>query len=341
MKFRKFRLMDNADASGGGGTSDSDQAKLRGDFMPQDLDPVVDDKAAPDTAAADAAAAALEAELAAKGEAKGDEVKTDDKTDEEKTDDADPDKNKRIPLSRHKAILEREREQRTALETQLAQYQKGTEVAKTNESITEAENVVLAKETEYTKLLAEGKLNEAAKVMAEIRGIEREINDAKNDMRIQASEARAAERVRYSTALARIEGQYSVLNEDHDDFDPEQAKEVLDLKAAYQSRGMTPTDALQKAVKILLGAQTAAQEKAVDVTPRVTEKDIAAERKKDAVDKTVKAVMKTPPSTTKVGLDSDKAGGGAMQAEQVIKLGQKEFATLNDETLSQLRGDTL
>lgn len=340
MKFRKFRLMDNADASGGGGVSDADQAKLRGDFMPQDLDPVADEKAVAATAAADAAAAALEAELAAKGEAKGE--KTDaDPDPEAKGDDADPDKNKRIPLSRHKAILEREREQRTALETQLAQYQKGTEVAKTNESITEAEDEVLAKETKYTELLAEGKLADAAKVMAEIRAIERQIGDAKNDMRIQASEARAAERVRYSTALARIEGQYDVLNEDHDDFDPDQAKEVLDLKAAYQSRGMTPTDALQKAVKILLGAQTAAQKSAVDVTPRVTEKDVAAERKKDAVDKTVKAVGKTPPSTTKIGLDSDKAGGGAMQAEQVIKMPYKDFATLNEETLSQLRGDTI
>lgn len=246
----------------------------------------------------------------------------------------------RIPLSRHKDLLEKERAKRADLERQLSQFQRGTEVASLNQDITQAEESILAMEKQYNALLGEGELDKAAALMSKIRQAERSIGDAKNDMKIAAAEARATERARYNVALERIESAYPQLNEDHGDYDEALMEDVIDLKGAYERKGLTPTAAMQKAVDKLLGTSTKKQEAAIDTTPRVADKDVAAERKKDAVKKTLDAVGKTPPSTTKVGMDSDKAGG-SLTAKDVMKLSQDDFRKLPDDVLARMRGDEL
>lgn len=252
-------------------------------------------------------------------------------------------KNSRIPLSRHKELLEKERARRADLERRLAQFEKGGEVATLNENITKAEDYILKLEKEYNTLLADGELDKASTKMTEIRRLERQINESRSDMKIAAAEARATERARYNIALERIENAYPELNPDGDAYDEELMQDVVDLKAAYETRrNMTPTEAMQAAVRKLLGARTKSQEKVLGTTPRVSEKDVAgevrAERKKDAVSKAVKAVEKQPPSTTKVGLDSDKIGGG-LSAKDVLKMSQEDFRKLPEEILSRMRGD--
>ncbi len=250
-------------------------------------------------------------------------------------------KDSRIPLSRHKEILEKEREQRASLERQLAQYQNGQQVANVNEEITALENSVLKLEKEYANLLTDGEIDKATAVMQQIRKAERDMAESKSDMKIHAAEIRATERARYSTALERVEAAFPTLNPDHDDYDEAAMAEVADLKSAYEMKGLTPTAALQKAVKMIVEPRTTRQEVATSSNPRVGEKDIAAERKKDAVEKTVKAVGKTPPSLSRVGLDGDKLGGGANSAEAVMRMSQKEFAQLSEEALAKMRGDDL
>ena len=279
--------------------------------------------------------------------AKTEAVKADPKVKELEADltpkeDEDPKKkDSRIPLARHKEILEKERESRAALERQLAQYQQGTQIADVNAEITAAENNVLKLEKEYANLLSDGEVDKATAVMAQIRATERQMAEAKSDMKIHAAEIRATERARYNTALERVESAFPTLNPDHDDYDAEAMGEVADLKAAYEMRGLTPTAALQKAVKMIVEPRTTRQEMATTTKPNVTEKDVAAERKADAVARTTKAVAKTPPSMARTGLDSDKLGGGAESAAAVMHMSQKEFAQLSDAALSKMRGDTL
>lgn len=256
-------------------------------------------------------------------------------------DPADKKKDSRIPLARHEAILNKEREQRKALEAQLAQFQKGGEIANINADITAAESQVLTLEKQYADLLTDGENEKAVKVMSEIRTLERKMAGAKNDMQIQAAVARATESARYTTALERVEASFPILNPDHADYSDETMVEVVEMMDAYKLKGLTPTDALQKAVKYVVGATTRKQEDATSVTPNVSEKDVAAERKKEAVGKTVAAVSKTPPSLARSGMDSDKLGGGADSAAAVVNMSQKEFAKLSDEALAKLRGDTL
>jgi hypothetical protein len=327
---------DGGTGSGGGGAVD------RGDnFLPTGAD-AVDDPGTVDQAAADTAAAALEAELAAKAKP-ADKPAAEAEVD--KDEDADKDETKpkgkaRIPLDRHEAILAKERGTREALERRLAQYEQGDKVAERNAEVTVAETKLLTMEADYAKLITDGEVEKATKVMADIRRLERDLAASNNDLKIQAAVAAATESARYNIALERIEAAFPALNQDHADFDAEKMTDVADLKVTYERKGMTPTAALQKAVEKLMPTVTAKQEAAVEVKPKVDAAAIAAERKKDAVAKTLAAVTATPASTASVGLDSDKAGG-SIGAKDVMKMSYKDFSALPEEALARMRGDVL
>jgi hypothetical protein len=323
---------DGADAGGTGTVDRGDDFTPTEDDDEQSQDSSADTKSAADPGP-DVDPENPDAEPDAEAEAEG------------KAEDDKKKREARIPLSRHKEMLEKERAKRSELEQKLAQYQQGKQVAELNEDITAAEENILKLEKDYATLLADGEVEKATALMAKIRGIERQMAEAKSDMKIAAAEARATERARYNIALERIESEYPQLNVDHEDYDEELMQDVVDLKVSYETRrGLTPTAAMQKAVEKLLGASTKAQKKVLDTTPRVTEKDVskekAAERKQEAVKTAVEAVKKTPPSTTRVGMDNDKAGG-ALTAADIKKMSQADFAKLTDEQLAQMRGDVL
>lgn len=250
-------------------------------------------------------------------------------------------KGKIIPLDRHEKILAKERERREALERQLASFQGVKQVETLNNEITKLEDKLQSLDAEYATALADGDTKKAAALMRDIRATDRQIADARTEHRVSVATAQATEQARYDIALERVEGSFPQLNPDNDAFDEDLLNDVADLKAVYQQRGDTPTKALQKAVKKLLGEpKTSAQEEAITVTPRVNAADVAGKRKTDAVAKTADAVSRTPPSTSKVGQDSDKLGGG-LNAKDVIKLSQDEFAKLSEKDLAKMRGDEL
>lgn len=270
------------------------------------------------------------------------EDKTEEKVEEKVEDKAEekPKKDTRIPLSRHEALLAKERERREAAERQVAQYQNSTQVAKTNEDLTKLEDTVLDMEGKYNKLMADGEVEKARELMTKIRQTERSIIKAQSDAQMAVAMAQAAESARYSIALERIEEAYPELNEDHDDYDAEKMADVADLKAVYMRRGTTPTQALQKAVlKFFPKTETKAQEDATTVAPRVSEKDVAAERKKLAAGKTADAVTRQPASTSKAGTDNTRTV--SLTPQDVIKMSQDKFAKLDEAELAKLRGDEL
>src|SRR5574337_574014 len=93
---------------------------------------------------------------------------------------------------------------------------KKSRVSQTNNEITEAENKILGLEKEYAKLLADGKPDEAAAKMAEIRRLDRSVVEAKTRMETEVATARAVEQVRYDTAVERVEDRKSTrLNSSH------------------------------------------------------------------------------------------------------------------------------
>ena len=120
----------------------------------------------------------------------------------------------------------------------------------------------------------------------------------------------------------------------------ELTQDVVDLKATYERRGLTPTAALQKAVKRLMGTEGREQKVATEVTPRVKAEDVAAARKKEAVGKAVDATKRQPPSSRSVGLNGDALGGG-LNAKDVMRMGHDDFVKLSEDALAKLRGDEL
>lgn len=329
---KHFLLNDEPGAAGGG-----DPVVDRGDELEPKAAPVAAVVDTSDDASKDVKDA-LKLEKAPPDDDKGDEDKSDDDKGDDKEDKEGKRKDTRVPLDRHTAILNKERAQRAELETKLAQYERGGQIAAVNADITALEESVAKLEKDYATALTDGEIDKATSIMAEIRKADRQITNATSDMRVTAEIARATETARYNVALERVESAYPTLNPDHDDFDSAELVEVAELKSAFELQGKTPTVALQKAVDILLGKETVKQKEAIDVKPRVAEKDVAAERKAAAVTKAVEAVNKTPPNAGRVGLDSDKMGGD-LKAEDVLKMSQEDFSKLSDSALAKLRGD--
>jgi hypothetical protein len=343
MSFMAFPI-----GEGGGGVDRGD------DFTPTDDDAgdtAVKEALAAKAAEDAAALAALEAkkkaeegktaeELAAEAEAEAEAAAA-----EAAKGGKDKGKDTRMPLSRHKEILDRERAGREAAERELALLKQGQAVAKTNEDLTAAETKVIEAEAEYLKLLEKGDVKGAAAKMAEVRTLERSIIQGRAQFDLQAAEARAYERVKYDMTVERLEAAFPIMNPDHEDHDPAKTAEVVELRDAYiATRKYTRAEALQKAVSVLLKPATAKQTAATEVDVRVGKEDLAAataaERKAAAVAKALAAQKGQPANAAGVGADSDKAGG-KLKGADVIKMDQKSFAKLADEDLKKLRGDDL
>ena len=244
-----------------------------------------------------------------------------------------------IPLERHKDILERERARRQQLEQQLEQASRTNHSVAVDEAVQKKEASILDMEKKMHEHMLAGENEKAAELMTRIRHAEREVLEAKNEVRYQEAEARAVERARYDIVVERMEAAYPALNPDADDFDQEATAEVLELQQGFMAAGRSATDALQRAVKYVMGnPQTSAQKTAVDVTPRVPKGDIEQQRRAQAAGKTADAMSRTPPSTASIGLDNGKLGGSAASVD-ISKLSYEEFLKLPEATISKMRGD--
>jgi hypothetical protein len=335
MFFRKnHRYMKPADDGTGGGGGSED----RGDnWTPTDDESVVEKRLDPVEKVETAKIEDLP-DVEKKG-LKADVVVDEDATAAAAAEAAKSKKDGPIPLARHKEMLDRERERRTAVETELAQYKQGKQITEVNAEITEAEKTLLTLEEQYAKQITDGEAAKAAATMATIRRTERGINEKNAQMREAAAEARAVETVRFDTTVDRLEAQYPALQPGHVDFDKEKVAEVLELKEAYQLKGYTPSAALQKAVGYVMPPETKAQEKALETEARVDPKAVEAARKAAAVAKTAETIGKTPANVAKTGMDSDKSGGGAITAKDAMKMSHKAFSELNEASLAVMRGD--
>ena len=291
------------------------------------------------------------------GEKKPDEKKVDDKKpegkveDEKKVDDkkVDDDEKKpepRIPLSRHKQLLEQERARTAEATNRMAEALKTGNREQVQADTAKDEAKIGELEEKYNKHLADGEVKEATALMKEIRTIERGISDRTRREEIAAVEERTVERMRFDTTVSQLEAAYPQINPDHESYDTEVVKEVLEMQGAWVKTGLLPSLALQKAVKYVLKPATAAQVVATELKKEddaadAKDPDGAAERKAAATAKAVDAANKQPANVAKIGLDSDKAGGGAVDAKAVMKMSQADFAKLGEEELSKLRGDAL
>lgn len=244
-----------------------------------------------------------------------------------------------IPLDRHEKILAKERARREEAEAQLEQSRAGKEVVKANDAMAAIEDQLVEMERKYNDLLAEGDTAAAAAVMTNIRHKNAELTRVGSEQRDAVIMAQAVERVRYDEALNRIEEAYPALDPESSSFDEDLMQDVKDMMTAGMQRGLSATKSLQRAVARIMRPETTAQRDATTVTPRVDEKQVADERKGEAVKRNLDAAKRTPPATHRVGAGNDDAGG-ALTAKTVIAMDEADFEKLGSKDLDKLMGNT-
>jgi hypothetical protein len=244
-----------------------------------------------------------------------------------------------IPVDRHKAVLEKERDAREAAERRAAELEAQLRKEAKSVDVSKMEDAVEVLEKQHTKLLLDGEADKAAAVMKEIRKAERQIATIEADEKVAAATTQAVEQVRMDAVIARLEADNSFFNPDSDDFD----QDLVDLVLAEQGRlmrsdRMTASAALSKAAtKIISKLQTPVSD---DGGAKGLAAAKSADRKAQQVAKNLDTAKKQPPSLKDTGLDSDKAGKNA-ESGDVRNMTSEEWAALPEATRAKLRGDTL
>lgn len=256
----------------------------------------------------------------------------------EKKDEAVADKprdadGKFIPVSRHKDVLQKEREARELAERKLADIQASLKQVDRSADAAKLESEIQALETAHAKALIDGDAEKAAATMGQIRLKERQIAIAESSTMTARAKDEAREEIRVDLAIEQLETTYPVLNKDAEEFDQDVVDEVLGWQQVYIAKGMNAAQALLKAAqKVVVKAEVAA--------PAAEKKGLAAgatERAKAQIDKNLETARKQPPSLKDAGIDSDKAG---IQGDvDVSKLTYEEFSALPAATKARLRGD--
>jgi hypothetical protein len=233
--------------------------------------------------------------------------------------------------------MARERGQREAAERRATELEAKLAESKVAEDLDASRAKLKEMVKERNAFLADGELDKAADKDEQIFDFQNEV--AAKQARIHANSAKeqAKEEMHYDAMLSKLELDYPQINPDADDFDPETVRDVTAIMLGFQqSQRLSPTLALAKAVKMVLG------EPKKDEVAAEPEKDKAAEaaarRKAEAVQRNQKIADKQPPKTGTVGVDHDKVGGG-IDAASLMKMTQDEFSKLSDDALSKMRGD--
>ena len=236
-----------------------------------------------------------------------------------------------IPKSRFNEVSESNK----TLKTQMADRDKQLEALKKASGDAEALKTKIEElQDRYEDLILDGKKDEARKVRKQVDAMREELVEYQTSVKSDAARKAAVDELSYNAQLAGFEAKYPALNPEHEDFDEDQTNEVATLLNAFVKSGTKRPEALAKAVKYVLGAPP--EQKVSDAA-----KALAEERAKKAREKAAEADKKQPPSSAKVGLDSDKAGKGGDGTIDVMRLSQEKFAKLDEETKAKLRGDEL
>ncbi len=238
----------------------------------------------------------------------------------------------RIPLARHEQILDKARQREDALLQEIEKLKGGKQTTDSQRAIGVQKAKIEELQDKYEDLILDGKKDEARAVRKQVDAMREELSDYQTSIKSDAARRAAIEELTYNAQLANFESKYPELNPEHGDFDEDKVNEVASLLKAFTQAGEKRDKALAKAVKYVLGAPPA--EKTSDAA-----KILAEERAKKARERAAEADRKQPPNGSKVGIDSDKAGGDGSSGIDIMRTSQEKFAKLDEDTLAKLRGD--
>lgn len=279
----------------------------------------------------------VEEEEKEEGEESSEEKKAEEKKDDDKK--VEDKKPKMVPHARMKEAVEKERKVREATEKRaqeaedkLKESQRGVDVDKLNTEIDDLEEAI-------DKATADNKPEEKKALRKQLRDKMQTLARAEAVALSAQATAMAVERVRYDSLVERLEVSHPQMNPDSDDYDEESVAEVVELKEAYEAKGLSSTEALKKAVKYVYKAEAKKEAAKEEETEETDETEEVQERREKAVRRAEQIKAKQPAQADKAGKASDKVGGGI--AKNIQKLSDDEFDKLDPKEVARLRGDSV
>lgn len=315
----------DGDAEGGGDTGTAD----RGDDFNPDGEGVVDEK---DTDSdSDDLLDGLEAK-AGDAEGEGDADADADKGDV----DAEADKGGHlVPKARMDRALQRAQKAEAALEQKVgdtADDETAVTVDTLATKVDELADTVDELEDKIEEARGDGDAKAVAELRKERRTAAKELRTTERAYQQQVATEQAdssgnqtIQQVRYDKALLQVEADFPAINPDSKEYDQAVVDDVLELKEAFEMKGYTSSDALNRAVGYINKADGAPA--GVEVSKRKT--DVA---------KNLDANNKQPPNMDKAGKDSDKAGAKDT-VPNAADMTDAEREALPEETRKRMRGD--
>lgn len=257
----------------------------------------------------------------------------------------DKPKEKVIPKARFDEAQKKAREREAALTKRLEELEARSNETAKSAKVSDLEKQIDELDDKIDAAIADGNKAEAKQLRAQQRKAERELQNANAARYAVEAQAIAVERVKFDALIDKLEAEHPILNPEHEDFDEEFVAEMLELKAAYEARGLSSTEAVKKAIKLMKPPKAAEAKKDEPKAGEETleEKEaraaaLAEERRAAAAKKAAEASGKQPPNLKDAGKNADKAGG-AVDAKAIMKMSDAEFDKLTPEQLKKMRGD--
>lgn len=240
-----------------------------------------------------------------------------------------------IPKARFDEAVRRERERAEAAERELQaireqqkQYTRGANIEAAIEQVKELR-------AQQNKALIAGEDAKATELSNEIDRLNRLIDNENAEDKTARAKEETREQIRWEMTVDAIYAKYPELNDEGEEFDQDLTDEVADIMAGIARRERLPRSAaLLKAVERVMARRSPPAADGRKGLDRAPEKD----RKQAAVAKNLDAASRQPPSTKRVGADSDRHGQTG-QLPVVTEMSFEEFAALPDATRAKLRGD--
>lgn len=195
------------------------------------------------------------------------------------------------------------------------------------------------KEDEYAVAVLEGDTQKASKIRREINKAhkaERDYDIAMIKQGLEESNQQAPksaadiEDVRFELARDKIEAKYPVLDHTSKEYHEDTVEMINSLMVGYVQKGMTKTQALNKAIK-------SAGPLLTNKKPVSKQKKVSSEREVKARKKAVSAQKRQPRTV------SGKKGGESKEIDlkslDISKMSDKDFAKLSSRELAILQGD--
>lgn len=231
---------------------------------------------------------------------------------------------KMVPQARLMAVKTRLEQQLRDAQTELAKLasQSGNK-AKAEEFESKLSDLYINLE----KARAAGNVEESAKLARQLDALKDDASKRQSQVIAQIEARNQLEQRLYDTVLAELEQAAPQTNPDSDDFDQELVNDLDAAIRGYEAQGLTPSEALKKAAKRLIGKDV--------FDPKSIRREKQPEPKKTDVKKNAEAVKKTPPSAVK------EERTERSQDIKVTQMSREDFNKLPEATQRRLLGDEL